>query len=46
MTKDIKEWVGLTEDDAIELLPAGDWEIESTLKFAKLIEAMLKEKNT
>jgi hypothetical protein len=40
------EWVGLTEDEAIELLPVGDWEIESTLDFAKAIEAKLKEKNT
>ena len=41
-----REWVGLTEDEAIELLPVGDWEIESTLNFAKAIEAKLKEKNT
>jgi hypothetical protein len=41
-----REWVGLTEDEAIELLPVGDWEIESTLDFAKAIEAKLKEKNT
>ena len=41
----MKPWVGLTEDDAIELLPAGDWEIESTLQFAKNIEFKLKEKN-
>jgi hypothetical protein len=41
-----KPWVGLTEDDAIELLPVGDWEIESTLKFAKAIEDKLKERNT
>ena len=41
-----KEWVGLTEDEAIELLPIGDWEIESTLDFAKAIETKLKEKNT
>jgi hypothetical protein len=40
-----REWVGLTEDEAIELLPVGDWEIESTLDFAKAIEAKLKEKN-
>jgi len=40
------EWVGLTEDEAIELLPVGDWEIEPTLDFAKAIEAKLKEKNT
>jgi hypothetical protein len=40
-----KLWVGLTEDEAIELLPVGDWEIESTLEFAKAIEAKLKEKN-
>jgi len=41
-----REWVGLTEDEAIELLPVGDWEIEPTLDFAKAIEAKLKEKNT
>ena len=40
------EWVGLTEDEAIELLPVGDWEIESTLDFAKAIDAKLKEKNS
>ena len=40
-----REWVGLTEDEAIELLPVGDWEIEPTLDFAKAIEAKLKEKN-
>jgi hypothetical protein len=41
-----REWVGLTEDEAIELLPVGDWEIQSTLDFARAIEAKLKEKNT
>ena len=41
-----RTWVGLTEDEAIELLPIGDWEIESTLEFAQAIEAKLKEKNT
>jgi len=40
-----RQWVGLTEDDAIELLPEGEWEIEATLQFAKEIEAKLKEKN-
>ena len=40
-----KEWVGLTEDEAIELLPVGDWEIESTLDFAQAIESALREKN-
>jgi len=42
----LRPWVGLTEEEAIELLPVGDWEIESTLEFAKAIEAKLKEKNT
>jgi hypothetical protein len=41
-----REWVGLTEDEAIELLPVGDWEIQSTLDFARAIEAKLKEKNS
>ena len=40
-----REWVGLTEEEAIDLLPVGDWEIEPTLVFAKAIEAALKEKN-
>jgi hypothetical protein len=40
-----RTWVGLTEDEAIELLPAGDWEIESTLEFAKAVESKLKENN-
>jgi hypothetical protein len=39
-------WVGLMEEETIDLLPVGDWEIESTLDFAKAIEAKLKEKNT
>lgn len=41
-----REWVGLTEEETIDLLPVGDWEIEPTLVFAKAIEAKLKEKNT
>ena len=41
-----RTWVGLTDEDAIELLLVGDWEIESTLEFAQAIEAKLKEKNT
>ena len=41
-----KEWVGLTDDEAIELFPKGDWEIESTLDFARVIEDKLKDKNT
>ena len=41
-----KLWVGLTDDEVIELLPDGDWEIESTLDFARAIEQMLKVKNT
>ncbi len=40
------EFVGLTEDEAIELLPEGDWEIESTLDFARAIETKLRSKNT
>jgi hypothetical protein len=41
-----REWVGLMKEETIDLLPVGDWEIESTLDFAKAIEAKLKEKNT
>ena len=44
--KTLRPYVGLTEEEAIELLPVGDWEIESTLVFARAIEAKLKEKNT
>ena len=40
-----RTWVGMTEDEAIDLLPEGDWEIESTLDFAQAIEAKLKDKN-
>ena len=40
-----RTWVGMTEDEAIELLPEGDWEIESTLDFAQAIEAKLRSKN-
>ena len=42
----VRPWKGLTEDEAIELLPIGDLEIESTLVFARAIEAKLKEKNS
>ena len=40
-----REWAGLTEDEVIELLPVGSWDIESTLEFSQAIEAKLKEKN-
>jgi hypothetical protein len=40
-----REWAGLTEDEVIELLPVGAWDIESTLEFSQSIEAKLKEKN-
>lgn len=42
---DKREWVGLTEDEVIDLLPIGEWPIEATLEFASAIEAKLKEKN-
>jgi hypothetical protein len=42
----LKPWVELTEDETIELLPVGDWEIESTLEFARAVQSKLKEKNT
>jgi len=45
-TTEQRTWVGLTEDEAIELLPEGDWEIESTLDFARAIETKLRSKNT
>lgn len=44
-----REWVELTEDDAIDLLPNVGYEyevdVEVILSFAKAIEAKLKEKN-
>ena len=40
-----RTWVGLTDDEVIELLPVGAWDIESTLEFSQAIEAKLKEKN-
>ena len=45
-----KEWQGLTEDDALQLLPVMPYEydvdVEMILKFAEAIEAKLKEKNS
>jgi hypothetical protein len=38
-------WVGLTDDERIELLPPGDWEVDSTLEFAQQIENILRIKN-
>jgi len=40
-----RPWVGLTQSEAIELLPSGGWGVKSTLEFAKAIEAKLREKN-
>jgi hypothetical protein len=43
------EWQGLTEDDALQLLPVMPYEydvdVEMILKFAEAIEAKLREKN-
>ena len=43
-------WQGLTEDDAIQLLPVMPYEyevdVEMILEFTKAIEAKLKEKNS
>lgn len=33
----------LTEDQIIDLLPPGDWEIESTIDFARAIESKVIE---
>jgi hypothetical protein len=41
-----REWVGLTTDEMIDLLPPGDWPIEDTLDFACKIQDKLEEKNT
>ncbi len=44
-----REWQGLTEDDALQLLPVMPYEyevdVEMILEFASAIEAKLKEKN-
>ena len=40
-----RTWVGLTEDDAIGLLPVGDWDVEPTLEFFQAVQQALKEKN-
>jgi hypothetical protein len=39
-----KEWVGLTDEERIDVLHSGDK--EGYLEYAKGIEAKLKEKNT
>lgn len=45
-----RAWVGLTEDDALHLLPIMPYkyevDVEMVLEFAKAIEAKLKELNT
>ena len=40
------EWVGLTVNEVLELLPSSEWKADVTLIFAKAIESKLKEKNT
>jgi hypothetical protein len=40
------EWVGLTVDEILDLLPSTEWKADVTLIFAKAVEAKLKEKNT
>jgi hypothetical protein len=41
-----KEWVELTDEETIDLLPAGEWDIEATLFFAQRISEKLREKNS
>jgi hypothetical protein len=41
-----REWVGLTVNEVLELLPSSKWEAEETLLFVQRIEDELKEKNT
>jgi hypothetical protein len=47
--KEKREWQGLTEDDALQLLPVMPYEyeidVEMILEFASAIEQALKEKN-
>ena len=40
-----REWVGLTVQEILEMLPSSEWKADVTLIFAKAIEAKLKEKN-
>ena len=40
-----REWVGLTINEVLNLLPCSEWKADVTLIFAKAIEAKLKEKN-
>ena len=40
-----REWVGLTIDEVLNLLPSSEWKADVTLIFSKAIEAKLKEKN-
>ncbi len=46
----LKQWVGLTEDECIGLLPVMPYEyefnVEALLEYTKNVEAKLKEKNT
>ena len=41
-----KEWIGLTIEEVLELIPSTEWKADVTLVFVKAIEAKLKEKNT
>ena len=41
-----REWVGLTVNEVLELLPSSKWKAEETLLFVQRIEDELKEKNT
>jgi hypothetical protein len=47
--ENVREWQGLTEDDALQLLPVMPYEyeidVEMILEFASAIEQALKEKN-
>ena len=44
-TKPRREWVGLTANEVLELLPSSKWKAEETLLFVQRIQDELKEKN-
>ena len=40
-----RDWVGLTVNEVLELLPSSKWKAEETLLFVQRIEDELKHKN-
>jgi hypothetical protein len=40
-----REWVGLTLEEVLDLIPSSEWKADETLLFAREIEEILKDKN-